>query len=165
MRPRIADITTIASRLSGVPESEIRSGRSFKHLCAVRHPIYVTAREWGYSLPVIGREVGGRHHSTVLHSLSDRRALSGWVEDFDLFCAEVCRWSDELPPFVVESDWRPDRIFRIRQSAEAAAAPKAPPKTAQVRDKHDYDMAQVRAMKAAMSKGSATLLAALAGTA
>jgi hypothetical protein len=112
MRPRISDIITVAGRLTNVPPSEIVSDRRFLYLCAIRYPVYLTAREWGFSLSEIGRVVG-RDHTSVYHGLQTGRRFEGYVNHFDEFCAEVARWSDELPPFVSETDWQPDRKFHV----------------------------------------------------
>lgn len=118
MRPRIADIITIASRLTEVSEADIVGRRRWLHLCAIRWPIYATARQWGYSYPVIGR-ILNRDHSSIIHSLSNRERFDSYIVDFDDFCVEVERLADELPPFVADSDWRPDHKFHVYMSDDA----------------------------------------------
>jgi len=186
MRPRIADIVTIAARLSRTPEAAVVGERRYVYLCAIRHAIYATAREWGYSYPQIGKHVGNRDHTSVLNSIQSRERLALQFKNFDGFCAEVSRWADELPPFVSETGWKPPRAFsltlsradRLRREREAAAlrrmrqkrrdakiAPVATPavaasKAVPVADKAP-DEQYTRRVNAEIVRGSANLLEAL----
>lgn len=118
MRPRIADILTIASRLTEVPVADLVGRRRWLHLCAIRYPVYATARDWGYSLTAIGRMVN-RDHSSIIHSLNTRERFDSYIVGFDEFCEQVARHADELPPFVAESDWKPEAKFHVYMSNEA----------------------------------------------
>ena len=173
MRPRIADIVTIVARLTNLHEDDLRKLNRYSHFCAARYAVYLTAREWGYSFPAIGRAVGDRDHSTVIHGLANHRRFGLYLEDFDEFCAEVARLADELPPFVAESGWQPSRTFKAIATAKSIS--KRPPqvgngsarlaaaKAKKVRlDRDERDQA---AVVTSMRKGSAQLLAALTGAA
>jgi len=118
MRPRIADIITIASRLTEVPEADIVGRRRWLHLCAVRFPVYAVAREWGYSYTAIGRIVN-RDHSSIMHSVNNRDRFESYIVDFADFCEEVARLADDLPPFIAETDWHPGHKFHVYMSNEA----------------------------------------------
>ena len=165
IRPRTADMITIASRLTGVSEADILSGRRFIHLCAVRHPICVTAREWGYSYPAIGAAIGRRDHSTVINSCASRERLVPYIKDFAEYCEAVSRWADELPPFVKETDWRPDRVFKVVLSLKAREAEsvrrKENSRLARSKLRVDYDMEVSARIAGEIKVGSANLLAAL----
>lgn len=112
-RARISDIVTIAARLTGVPAAEIVSPSRELHLCAIRFAVFRSARAYGYSFPEIGRAVGRRHHTSVINSLGNRQRIADYLPEVDQFCAEVAHFADELPPFVNESDWRPEPRFFV----------------------------------------------------
>ncbi|WP_454798566.1 helix-turn-helix domain-containing protein [Novosphingobium lindaniclasticum] len=170
LRPRISDMVTIASRLSGVPETDILSPARPLHLCAVRFAVYATARAWKYSYPEIGK-VMHRDHSTVLSGMQTRRRLESYIADFDGFCDAVAYWSDELPPFVSETDWTPPGIYmvypseQVRQArAKGVALPvnaEGNPKVSATQEPRDFDMEISHATAAAIGKGSSDLLDAL----
>lgn len=166
IRPRIADIITIAARLGDVTEDDVRDGDRFLHLLAVRFGVYQTAREWEYSFPVIGRAVGNRHHTTVMHSLANHDRYSLYVLDFDEFCNELSRWADELPPFVAETAWSPPRMFPpVLTKTTRQRQVVAPQRASEMRPKRpapDYDVIMTERANAAMRRGSDQLMAALA---
>lgn len=182
-RPRIADLVTIASRLTGVDPFDVRSQSRLLHLCAVRVAVYVTARRAGHSYPGIGRLVGGRDHSTVIHGIQNRGRFANYISDFDAYCADIERFAEELPPFVEDTDWTPDQTYSVFLSKEAlslrnqayrAAEAKrrrkfeivdAPRKVVTRRPapvERDYDMEATQAHRAQMAAGSQALLKALA---
>ena len=53
---------------------DILGPRKFKPLVAVRRKCIVVLREKGYSTTEIGRIMGGRDHSTIVHALKMSRA-------------------------------------------------------------------------------------------
>jgi chromosomal replication initiation ATPase DnaA len=53
----------------GVPESEIIGPSKSKTTVKARKQVYKQAHSEGYSLTEIGKFLGGRHHTTVLHGL------------------------------------------------------------------------------------------------
>ena len=53
---------------------DILGPRKFKHLVAVRRKCIVVLREKGYSTTEIGRIMGGRDHSTIVHALKMSKA-------------------------------------------------------------------------------------------
>lgn len=52
---------------------DILGPRKFKHLVTVRRKCIVMLREKGYSTTEIGRIMGGRDHSTIVHALKMSR--------------------------------------------------------------------------------------------
>lgn len=67
-RVRCHDIIRAVSTASGFTVQELCSPMRYRNLVRARMVIYVLARRYsGCSLPQIGRFVGGRDHSTVLH--------------------------------------------------------------------------------------------------
>ena len=55
---------------------DILGPRKFKHLVAVRRKCIVMLREKGYSTTEIGRIMGGRDHSTIVHALQKSKAVT-----------------------------------------------------------------------------------------
>lgn len=53
---------------------DILGPRKFKHLVTVRRKCIVMLREKGYSTTEIGRIMGGRDHSTIVHALKMSKA-------------------------------------------------------------------------------------------
>ena len=53
---------------------DILGPRKFKHLVEVRRKCIVMLREKGYSTTEIGRIMGGRDHSTIVHALKMSKA-------------------------------------------------------------------------------------------
>ena len=53
---------------------DILGKRKFKHLVVVRRKCIVMLREKGYSTTEIGRIMGGRDHSTIVHALKMSKA-------------------------------------------------------------------------------------------
>lgn len=67
---RRGDVMRAVAVAAGLSVSEMRSHLRTAPLVAARFVYYVIARRYcGASLPQIGRAVGGRDHSTVLHGL------------------------------------------------------------------------------------------------
>lgn len=116
MRPRIADMISIASRLTDVPEADIVGPRRFGHLCAIRAAIYILAKEWGYSSTETGQRFSRRDHSTILHGIKNVERFSSFVLEFGKFCDALGEFSDQLPPFVGETRWEPPRVFHVLRS-------------------------------------------------
>lgn len=69
MRTDVATIIKIAAMISGFTTTEIRGPRRFYRLTKVRQVVmYMARKHTGLSLPAIGRLVGRKDHSTVLHA-------------------------------------------------------------------------------------------------
>ena len=72
---------TVAQRL-GLSVRELRGPRRARPLAYARHLVAYLAHEYAnFSLPAIGRALGGRDHTTILHSV--RKASSLLLEDRD----------------------------------------------------------------------------------
>lgn len=55
----------------GVPPGLLRSKSQEQRYTRARHVACYVANQHGYSLPQIGRAMGGRHHTTILHSVRE----------------------------------------------------------------------------------------------
>ncbi len=76
----VDDSVGAVSRRLGLSMGEGRGPRRARPLTQARHLIAYLAHEYaGFSLPVIGRALGGRDHTTILHSV--RKATSLLSED------------------------------------------------------------------------------------
>ena len=76
----VDDIVRAVSRRLGLSMVEVRGPRRARPLAQARHLIAYLAHEYAdFSLPAIGRALGGRDHTTILHSV--RKASSLLSED------------------------------------------------------------------------------------
>lgn len=71
MTPRQSNMLQIEAiaKEHGYTAADILGPRKFKHLVAVRRKCIVMLRQKGYSTTEIGRIMGGRDHSTIVHAL------------------------------------------------------------------------------------------------
>lgn len=70
LRPSIRQILAEVALQTGFTVDEIKSARRAKALCMARHFVFWRAKtETLLSLPEIGRRVGHRDHTTVLHGI------------------------------------------------------------------------------------------------
>lgn len=80
-RHTYAEIERRACKLFGVTKADIRSDRRDRRISFVRQFItYWSSRTTKLSLPVIGRLMGGKDHTTVIHGRKayvEKRALMG----------------------------------------------------------------------------------------
>lgn len=68
---RVADILSLVSHLSGLPVTEILSDRRCTSTVKARHIVAWLARRFTHrSLKEIGRQLGKRDHTTLMHGLS-----------------------------------------------------------------------------------------------
>lgn len=73
---KIADVVEAACQLGRLQPSQVLGPCRKKHIAEWRQRAYVAAyRVTGQSLPVVGRHIGGRDHTTVLYAV--RRVMNG----------------------------------------------------------------------------------------
>lgn len=82
---RIADIVHAAAQLSGYTVDQIKGQQRQSQLCEVRAAICHVARSRGHSFPKIGRNLGGRDHTTIIHAANKADALLTRDPDFVAF--------------------------------------------------------------------------------
>lgn len=90
-RPKvfIADIVTAAARVFGLSRSDITGQRRLRAIMPARIATYYLARELtDTALNGIGRAIGGRDHSTVLHGC---RMAEAMMAADSYYCAKVER--------------------------------------------------------------------------
>jgi hypothetical protein len=70
-RPLVKDIIRRVALRHGLPIGLIKGNRRSKHIVAARHEAIVEAAlaRPDMSLPELGRQFGGRDHTTILHAL------------------------------------------------------------------------------------------------
>jgi len=86
-RVRIDDILKIVSRHFKIPRTDILSSRRSRDVVRPRQiAMYLAKSLTSRSLPEIGRQFGGRDHTTVLHSV--RKVEQLMRDDGDL-CQEI----------------------------------------------------------------------------
>ena len=79
-RASLEDICRAACRRLGLSAKEVRGPRRARPLAQARHLIaYLAHNHADFSLPTIGRALGGRDHTTILHGV--RKAASLLAED------------------------------------------------------------------------------------
>lgn len=113
---RIADLVTIASRMTGVPEVNIKGQDRLLPFVLIRHAIWSVAREWGYSYQSIASATGRKDHTTVRHSVVSANVYEKKWPELPQFVDTLRETATSLPPFVAESDWAPDVHFLLPHS-------------------------------------------------
>ena len=112
MKARIADMITIASRLTGVPESEITGPGRPMHLCAIRGAVYEVAVIHNHSYKFIGKMVGGRDHASVINGIKSQPRYERYIPGFKDFVKAIDAFARELPAFVADTEWLAPVKFR-----------------------------------------------------
>lgn len=80
-------VLIIVSNLTGITVDQIKSPRRNKSICRARHAaMWLLTRYGGLSLPEVGRRMGGRDHSTVLHG---RDKVEANRQDFEPLLSTV----------------------------------------------------------------------------
>ena len=76
-----------ASDATGISGARLRGGERSKRIAITRFAIIWTLREYsGMSLPEIGKTLGGRDHTTVMHACRRARALRETDPEFLALC-------------------------------------------------------------------------------
>ena len=73
----VAPIVDSAARLNGTTVAEIYGDRGSKRACLARAEAAYNCQRAGLSSPVIGRALGNRDHSTVLHLIGRHKDRMG----------------------------------------------------------------------------------------
>ena len=98
--PKIGDLVLLVADVTGVAGIDIRSQRRSEQTVKARQIVMWLARWFtSRSLPSIGRRMGGRDHSTVLHGVRKVDAL---------IAGHVGRPAEENPQAWAEHLWRAD---------------------------------------------------------
>lgn len=72
----VRDIIRVVADLSGLTSNDILSARRDAKSCLARHiAMYLAKKITAHSLPRIGRLMGGKDHTTVLHALRRIQAM------------------------------------------------------------------------------------------
>jgi chromosomal replication initiator protein len=78
------------SEVRDIPVELIKSDRRFEERALARHMFcYLAKKITAFSLSRIGKEIGGRDHSTVLASLKKCEALMFTEKDFNKDCLSI----------------------------------------------------------------------------
>lgn len=85
---RIADLVTLTTSITGIVPRDILGKDRCRMFARARFAIFTVAREFGHSYPYIGRNVGGRDHSTVISGCEKAQIL---IEREPEFAAMVDR--------------------------------------------------------------------------
>lgn len=99
MRLRVIDIIRHAVRVTRIPQEALIGQSRLMDYVWVRKAIVMVAREQGYSYPDIGRLMGKRHHTTIMHA---DRCAKKMVKDDDRFARLVEELRRSEPEFTTE---------------------------------------------------------------
>ena len=106
MRVPMLDILSGVAAVSGETLDDLRGPCRARSLSRARQVAYFLGHEQGYTLPRIGRSVGGRDHTTVLHGLR--------------LVARVAREDPDLAELI--EDARASALDRVLSRAPAGGA-------------------------------------------
>ena len=78
----------------GIDENDIKSPKRTKELVWARHvAVYILRKKTNMSLPEIGAELGGRHHTTILSSYN---TVENEIKENPPFAAEINELMNEI---------------------------------------------------------------------
>ena len=96
IRPTVAEYVAQAARIYGVGTDQILGRSHVSAIARARHWVMYHARRWGRcSLPEIGRRLGGRDHSTVVHGVITHACRHG----LDMIVVTKPTRSKVFPPY------------------------------------------------------------------
>lgn len=87
----VADILERAAMITGVPASKVKGGDRHSEIVIVRQAVCWAARKQGLTYPRIAREIGGRHHTTIMSSVTRAGKLREINGDFLALTEELTR--------------------------------------------------------------------------
>ena len=100
--PTMRSLLIAASQVAGVSVAEIISPRREKRLVRLRQCVMILARKYTpLSFPQIGRNLGGRDHSTIQHAI---KLYAKKPEMFDKTMQAICDKINLFAPHVDNAD-------------------------------------------------------------
>ena len=84
-----ADAVAAAAEVFGLCRQDIIGSSREREICRARWAAMLTLRRRGYSLPRIGRAIGDRDHTTVMHGLVRARDLCAAEPEYAQQCLRV----------------------------------------------------------------------------
>jgi hypothetical protein len=110
---RIADLIAIASALSRVRAVDIKGPRRNRVFVRVRQAVcYVAQKQGVHSYPQIGRALGGRDHSTVIHGARQAEIIAQRDPEYRKFLADIEAQALAAEPWLY--DWEPPKVWAAR---------------------------------------------------
>ncbi|WP_425230228.1 helix-turn-helix domain-containing protein [Sphingomonas sp.] len=82
----VGDLAKLAACHVGLTVRELLGAGRAAHLVCARSAVALVAREQGLSVPQIGRALGGRDHTTIVHALRRAATLTAADPAFRLLC-------------------------------------------------------------------------------
>lgn len=99
---RTPDIVRAVARAAGVSASDIRGQRRTRDLVRLRWAVAWLARARGVSYPQIGRALGGRDHTTIIHGIRRLGAMGGGereiIDELLARAQDILAGADAGPP-------------------------------------------------------------------
>lgn len=134
---RVHDLITIASRLTGISEAAIVGQQRFGHIVRVRQAVAHVAVNMGiHSTPQIGRAIGGRDHSTIIHANRKATILAERDPEYAHFIQRIKDEAAIAEPFL--RDWGEQYEFALPRIAEPVVIPSFIPKPDPVEEEEFY---------------------------
>lgn len=169
-RPRIADIVTLASRLSGVPREAIIGAGRHRPVVRVRQAVYYVARASGYSYPQIGARMN-KDHSSVIWGAGQAMEWAERYPEYDSFINRLTDEAFESSPFIPIPPPPASIIPEVMVAPEPAPHKPTPPPPPRKKPKRslkpkndfraDDDGDGSHKFEDRIARGSASLLAAI----
>jgi hypothetical protein len=121
---RIADLIAIASALSKVRVVDIMGPRRNQAFVRVRQAVCCVAQRQGvHSYPQIGRALGGRDHSTIIHGARKAEIIAARDPDYRKFLANIEGQALSANPWLY--DWEPPKVWSARVVVNLVITPLA----------------------------------------
>lgn len=89
--PEITLLKYRVCKLTGVSLHELTGPGRLGYVCRARFALMRVASKKGYSTPQIGRALGGRDHTTILHGLKRAAELSAADREFAGLVRQLAR--------------------------------------------------------------------------
>lgn len=100
-KTRVHDLIYLAAKLAGVSEAEVTGLSRARPIMMVRQAVMLVAHETGaHSWPEIGRRMGGRDHSTVIHGARTAQERAKRNSVYAAFIARLTADAKAAVPFV-----------------------------------------------------------------
>ena len=156
---RVHDLIAIAARLSNISPADIVGPYRFGHIVRVRQAVaHVAVGQGVHSTPQIGRAIGGRDHTTIIHANRKAKINAARDPEYAHFIQRIKDEAAVAEPFL--RDWGEQFEFTLPRKPEpkpVALRPVVPPKAMKkaMEDDGDYNFHRD------VAAGSAKLLAAI----
>ncbi len=143
-RPTLRQIIRACAFAGDITPDELVARGRKHHVLPARAAAMTLGRSFGYSLPRIGRAIGGRDHTTVLHSVRLRQRAGNQrpehvreIQRIEDLARRVLAGEVAIPrPTPTEPEVTPQELPQL--VARAVVAPEAPPVKVRFVSRHGH---------------------------